>query len=76
MNHNARRSRLWLWRATEGLTQGEAAQRVGISAPLFREIETGRARPSERVAQLLEHAVGEPIDALLRPARLPRVGRV
>jgi transcriptional regulator with XRE-family HTH domain len=54
------------------MTQEEAAQaltRLGvpISKPLYGPIESGRLRPSERVARHLERCFGEPIDQLLKP---------
>jgi len=64
-------TRLKLWRLQAQLTQAEAAQRCGVSIGLYRELEAGRARPSDRVAALLEKAVGESAVRLLKPTRVP-----
>ncbi len=59
-------------RLRAGETQAEAAARCGISIALLRELEAGRANPSERVATLLETAYGTRVDRLLRSVGIRR----
>ncbi|MBC5806236.1 MAG: hypothetical protein DLM53_12780 [Candidatus Eremiobacter antarcticus] len=66
-------TRLRLWRQTAGLTQPEAALHIGVSVVVYRYLESGRWRPSPRVAQLLENALGEPADRLLKPVKGPKL---
>jgi len=61
-------TQLKLERLRAGETQSEAASRVGISVALFRELEAGRARPSDRVAGLLERTYRVATSRLLRQA--------
>lgn len=64
-------TRLKLWRLQGQLTQTDAARQCGISVALYRELEAGRAKPSDRVAALLQEAVGESAVRLLKATRVP-----
>lgn len=67
--------RLRAARQAAGLTQGEAASRAGISRPAWNRYERGHRSPSIEQAARLAAAVGATLDELVRPARLPEVGR-
>jgi transcriptional regulator with XRE-family HTH domain len=49
------------WRKTAGLSQGEAAKRIGISQPVFSGYETGRNTPRTvralKIAEITEGSV-------------------
>lgn len=38
------------WRASEGLTQSQAAERIGLSQPVFSRIENGARFPNASTA--------------------------
>jgi transcriptional regulator with XRE-family HTH domain len=60
-------TRLRAWRTQSGKTQEEAARLLDISRSAYALIETGRLRPTRRVADRLRAVFGEESDALLRP---------
>lgn len=49
---------LKVYRAREDLTQGELAERVGVSRQTINSIETGRYDPSLELAFKLSHEFG------------------
>jgi transcriptional regulator with XRE-family HTH domain len=49
-------TRLKLWRMQEGLTQSEAAQRLGLGESTLALLESGRMRPSSRQLKQLERS--------------------
>lgn len=51
--------RLRLWRLSEGLTQAEAARRLGMSHLTLGYLESGRLRPGERDLERLRAAFGD-----------------
>ena len=59
-------TQLKLERLKIGETQAQAAERIGISVGLLRELEAGRAIPSDRVSALLARAYRAPTPRLLR----------
>jgi hypothetical protein len=63
-------TRLKLNRLAARRTQQQEAKRVGVSVALWRELETGRAIPSDRVAALIERRYGVPAHQLLRLVEL------
>jgi transcriptional regulator with XRE-family HTH domain len=62
-------NRLQLWRVNEGLSQSEAAARLGISRSTYSPIEAGRMTPTTGVAERLRDLFGEDADALLKPIK-------
>jgi len=73
------RTRLWAWRETAALTQEAAARKLGMSSALLRLLESGRGRPSSRIAGRLQRYFGEETEQLLKPATIvdvPTRGRV
>jgi len=57
-------------RLCAGLSQPEMARRIGISVALLADFESGRSRPSERIAVLLQNAFDEPVEGLLSEIRV------
>lgn len=54
-------------RESQGLTQMELARRSGVPQSTICDIEAGRTKgPTLRVAARLAHALGVPIEKLLR----------
>ncbi|MBT9174059.1 MAG: hypothetical protein DDT21_02470 [Syntrophomonadaceae bacterium] len=58
--------RMRLLRQAEGLTQKEIARRIGLPQWVYSLIESGRLKPSERQARVLEDFFREPVEKLLR----------
>lgn len=52
---------LKLWRLQAGLTQREAAARLGIGESTYGFLESGRMRPSRAQLQQLERSFADPI---------------
>lgn len=50
-------NRLRLWRQRNNLTQPAAAAQVGISQPYWSALETGRSRPSKKLAEQLQELI-------------------
>jgi transcriptional regulator with XRE-family HTH domain len=61
--------RLKLWRLQEGLTQGEAARRLGIGESTFALLETGRLSPSTSQMDLLRRSFKSETDSLFDVVR-------
>jgi putative transcriptional regulator len=57
-------SRLHLFRAERGWTQGELAQRVGVSRQTINSIETGRFEPSLGLGLRLAALFEVPVETL------------
>lgn len=51
--------RLRLWRLSEGLTQAEAARRLGMSHLTLGYLESGRLQPGERDLERLRSVFGD-----------------
>ncbi len=62
--------RLRAARENAGLLQDHMADIIGISPGLLRDIESGRMRPSPRVAELLRVAFREEPETLLMPIEI------
>lgn len=62
-------------RARKGLTQRDVAQKVGCSTNWLSSIEAGRERPSDRLRNLIEKAIGEKYVGDLGPRKPPAVTR-
>lgn len=67
-------SRLKLGRVRAGMTQIEAAARLGLSQPYLSQLERGRRRMASRVARAAARLFDLPATALPVPAELPRKG--
>lgn len=61
-------------RELRGLSVRELARRLGVSASLISQIETGRSLPSVVTLQALTAALDVSIDSLFAPARSERAG--
>jgi transcriptional regulator with XRE-family HTH domain len=61
--------RLKLWRLQQGLTQGQAAQRLGIGESTLAILETARLRPTSRQLEQLRRTFGAGTDTLFEPVR-------
>jgi transcriptional regulator with XRE-family HTH domain len=61
---------LQVLREERGETQRQAATALGLSLGLYGPVESGRAKPTARVAAALEKRFGYPIDVLLQHARV------
>jgi transcriptional regulator with XRE-family HTH domain len=59
--------RLKLWRLQQGLTQEQAALRLGIGESTLAILETGRLRPTPRQLEQLRRTFGTGTDALFEP---------
>ena len=57
-------SRLHLLRGAKGWTQGELAQRVGVSRQTINSIETGRFEPSLTLALKLARLFELPVESI------------
>jgi transcriptional regulator with XRE-family HTH domain len=71
--------RLREWRVAEGLTQGAAAERVGVGQPAWCRLEAGSSVPQMETALRIAQLVGIPLDAWPKrkkpQARRPRIAR-
>jgi transcriptional regulator with XRE-family HTH domain len=56
--------RLRLWRLQSGLTQGEAAVRLGLGLSTLALLEKGRLRPTQSQLELLRRSFGTETDSL------------
>ena len=56
---------LRVYRATNNLTQGEAAKRFGVSSSYWSLMESGDRHPSKRLAPRLAKETGAPLLLLL-----------
>ncbi len=63
-------TKLKLLRESEGRTQKEQADALGLSLATYAPIERGLALPTERVRKLLELQFGGSIKSLLAPVRV------
>lgn len=61
--------RLRLWRLTQGLTQAEAARRLGMSHLTLGYLETGRLKASQRDLERLHAVFGDRAERMLEPVR-------
>ena len=71
--------RLKLWRIQQGLTQREAARRLGIGESSLAMLESGRLSPTDRQIEQLETTFGRGTSSLFDPVRervRPLVSRV
>lgn len=59
--------RLRLWRLAEGLTQAEAARRLGMSHLTLGYLETGRLKASHRDLERLPAVFGDNAERMLEP---------
>lgn len=57
---------LKVWRTTQGLTQAEAAETLGLKEPSLSRYETGNRTPSLAQAAKLSEKTGIPIDKFLQ----------
>jgi len=62
-------NRLKLWRLQAGLTQSQAARRLGLGESTFALLESGRMSPSRRQHELLRRAFGGETDSLFEGVR-------
>jgi transcriptional regulator with XRE-family HTH domain len=56
--------RLRLWRLQSGLTQGEAAARLGLGLSTLALLEKGRLTPTQSQLELLRGSFGTETDSL------------
>jgi transcriptional regulator with XRE-family HTH domain len=61
--------RLKLWRLQQGLTQEQAARRLGIGESTLAILESGRLRPTVGQMQTLRRTFGNDTEALFQPVR-------
>jgi transcriptional regulator with XRE-family HTH domain len=61
---------LRIWREGLGITQGEAAERLGLSRSVYAPIESGRLRPTRAVAERMRRHLGRKYEALLKPLQV------
>ena len=61
--------RLKLWRLQEGLTQEEAAKRLGIGASTLSILESGRLRPTAGQIAQLRRSFGQAVETLFEPVQ-------
>jgi transcriptional regulator with XRE-family HTH domain len=61
--------RFKLWRLQEGLTQAEAAKRLGIGESTLAILETGRLRPTAQQLARLQTVFGDEAGNLFDPVR-------
>lgn len=55
-------------RMKQGYTQERLAERVGVSTSFIGHVERGTRKASVATIEKISRALGEPIDALVRPA--------
>jgi transcriptional regulator with XRE-family HTH domain len=67
--------RIKLWRLQNGLTQGEAAARLGLGLSTLALLESGRLRPTTAQIDRLRQAFGTEADSLFDQVQ-ERVGAV
>jgi transcriptional regulator with XRE-family HTH domain len=65
--------RIKLWRFQNGLTQEEAAARLGLGLSTFALLESGRLRPTGAQMERLRRSFGRETDTLFDPVQ-ERVG--
>ena len=65
--------RFKLWRLQNGLTQANAARRLGIGESTLALLESGRMRPTTAQRELLRATFGREAESLFEPVR-ERVG--
>lgn len=58
---------LKFWRLQEGLTQGAAAELLGIGKSTLAILESGRLRPTPRQREQLRRTFGKTTDSLFEP---------
>lgn len=63
--------RLRLWRLAEGLTQAEAARRLGMSHLTLGYLETGRLKASQRDLKRLRAVFGDHAERILEAVEDP-----
>lgn len=68
MAYNNMITNLRVIRTSMGLTQGQAADKIGISRGLYSPIESGRYNPTETIKEKLADFFGHSADDLLKPA--------
>jgi transcriptional regulator with XRE-family HTH domain len=61
--------RFKLWRLQNRLTQGQAAQRLGIGESTLALLESGRLRPSPAQIEQLRPTFGEQTGSLFEPVQ-------
>lgn len=61
--------RIKLWRLQNGLTQSEAASRLGIGLSTLSLLEGGRLRPTRAQVERLRRVFGPEADTLFEPVR-------
>lgn len=59
--------RLKFWRLQQGLTQHQAARRLGIGESTLALLESGRLRPTAQQLQTLRQTFGADTDRLFEP---------
>jgi len=62
-------------RKVKGLTQGDLADKSGLSRAAYRNIETGKSEPRVSSLQDIANALQVPIQQLVEPARPLRAAR-
>ncbi len=67
--------RFRLWRLQSGLTQAEAAARLGLGLSTLALLEKGRLRPTDSQLELLRRSFGTETDSLFDLVQ-ERVGAV
>lgn len=60
-------TKLFMWRKRLGLSQREAADRIGVPTQTYRLLEQGWTSSSERVREALERAFGASAESMHRP---------
>ena len=62
--------RFKLWRLQKGLTQADAAMRLGIGESTLAMLESGRLRPTRSQLDILRRHFGEKVGSLLSRSRI------
>jgi transcriptional regulator with XRE-family HTH domain len=59
--------RIRVWRLLEGLTQEEAARKLGLSQLTYSYLESGRLRPTPDQLERLRRTFGDRTERVLQP---------
>ncbi|WP_040005735.1 helix-turn-helix transcriptional regulator [Fibrisoma limi] len=60
------KNRIKVWRAEHNISQGELAERIGVSRQTVNSIETGRYVPSTILALKIARVFEQPVEAVFQ----------
>lgn len=60
------KNRIKVWRAEHNISQGELADRIGVSRQTVNSIETGRYVPSTILALKIARVFEQPVEAVFQ----------